>query len=638
MYSTTRTSLRIIRWEKALFEKENIKILFTFPANAQLHSFLCHHNLSAEEEINIINRSMEASQNASSSGSSQHYSVMIAQLSELRQELEKAASQNQSLVEQNKSLQGVYHAIKGELSECKKKYSEAQEYYLQTVAEKFEMEQQNESFMESIKRQLTEKTQEFEALRDKFAPQDIDYIRIKVQEELEVPHRAKIVGLEKEVEKQREAYFAMRRNFEMLKIEHETQGHNHSREINALRDAHDTEIAALKRSMTALRDREYNPEKDEQVRLASIKAHELEGQLKSLTLESRTLRMERDNALIAADQAQSRHDEAYVALRTRCTIAETDIHAVSNRCSGLMAEIEKKESTIFSLTQNLDEVDKQASYFKTLSTDREAHLLREKASHEAETAHIRETYDKQLEELEEKNDMLQSKLRDREEALRRAQREANEMQIRAESLESELRKTYFHQLLEARQRSESLELELCEVRESQRHAEMQMKISLEQSSADCDRLRSENSRLAREKDVLHGHLRDLELRNEGERRSVAEAKRAREEVQRLLKGRDSEIAAVRHTLDELNMEITNLNDAIVRKDLEHKKQWEYVQGEVKKRYEALGLSYKRKLEESIKKGRSAVLKERKRADAYKTRAIELHRKHKHFQVTTGQPS
>ncbi|CAM9612012.1 unnamed protein product, partial [Ectocarpus fasciculatus] len=553
---------------------------------------------------------------------------MIGQLSELRQELERASSQNNALVEQNKSLQGVYNAIKSELAECKKKYSEAQENYLQTVTEKFEMERQSESFMESIKQQLTEKTKEFEVLRDKFAPQDIDYIRIKVQEELEVPHRAKVHGLEKEIEKARESFFGMRRNFEMLKIEHETQAHNHSREMNALRDAHDTEVLAMKRSISNLRDKEYAPEKDEQLRQSSVRCHEAEGQVKALSMEAKTLRLERDNALSSAEQAKSRHDEASVALRTRCSVAEAELHAALHRQSGLMAELEKKESTIFSLSQNLEETEKQASYFKTLSSDRESHLLREKGSHEEEVAHIREAFDKQLEDLDERNATLQSKLRDREDALRRAQREANEMQIRAESLESELRKGYFHQLLEARQRGESLELELCELRESHRHTELQMKLSLEQSSADCDRLRSENSRLAREKDVLHGHLRDLELRNEGERRAVTEGKRAREEVQRLLKNKDSELVAMRHSMDELNMEISNMTENAVRKELEHKKQWEYVQAEVQKRYEALGHSYKKKLEESIKKGRAAVLKERKRADAYKCRAVELHRKHK----------
>ena len=81
--------------------------------------------------------------------------------------------------------------------------------------------------------------------------------------------------------------------------------------------------------------------------------------------------------------------------------------------------------------------------------------------------------------------------------------------------------------------------------------------------------------------------------------------------------------------------MNNLTENALRKDSEHKKQWEYVQVEVQKRYEALGHSYKRKLEDSIKKGRAAILKERKRADAYKSRAVELHRKHKHFQVTTA---
>ena len=85
----------------------------------------------------------------------------------------------------------------------------------------------------------------------------------------------------------------------------------------------------------------------------------------------------------------------------------------------------------------------------------------------------------------------------------------------------------------------------------------------------------------------------------------------------------------------MKAEMAEAMDNMSNKETEHKKQWEFVQSEVQKRYEALGVSYKRRLEECIRKGRVAIMKERKRADAYKSRAIALHRKSKDFQVTTA---
>ena len=60
------------------------------------------------------------------------------------------------------------------------------------------------SFIWHIKYQLSEKTKEFEQHRDKYTPQDIEYIRIQVQEEFEVSHKQKIQFLESEIEKQKE--------------------------------------------------------------------------------------------------------------------------------------------------------------------------------------------------------------------------------------------------------------------------------------------------------------------------------------------------------------------------------------------------------------------------------------------------
>lgn len=70
---------------------------------------------------------------------------------------------------------------------------------MQTVAEKIEAEQQYEAFMDRLKSQLIEKTKDFEQIRDKLIPHDIDQLRIKVQEELELQHKQHIQTMEQEI-------------------------------------------------------------------------------------------------------------------------------------------------------------------------------------------------------------------------------------------------------------------------------------------------------------------------------------------------------------------------------------------------------------------------------------------------------
>ena len=132
---------------------------------------------------------------SSSSGRSaggDYPATLIGTVAELRMELQRTMAEIHAIKEQNRLLKSNNQGIKDELLETRKKYAEAYENYMSTVTEKLEAESQNEAFMERLKRQLNEKTKEFDLLRDKNSPQDIDTIRIKVQEELEIPHREKL--------------------------------------------------------------------------------------------------------------------------------------------------------------------------------------------------------------------------------------------------------------------------------------------------------------------------------------------------------------------------------------------------------------------------------------------------------------
>ena len=116
----------------------------------------------------------------SSSFSSSQYTNLLETVTDLRNDLEKAVSEMQLLRESNDSLKRHSETIEDQLIETRKKYNEAQENYMTTVASKLETERQYEEFLSKKSYELEEKTNEFEQLRDKFTPQDVDYIRIKV--------------------------------------------------------------------------------------------------------------------------------------------------------------------------------------------------------------------------------------------------------------------------------------------------------------------------------------------------------------------------------------------------------------------------------------------------------------------------
>jgi hypothetical protein len=134
-----------------------------------------------------------------------------------------------------------------------------------TVTEKLDMQRTSNSLVEKIRRQLLEKTKEFEALRERSLPQDIDTLRIKVQEELEIPHREKIMRMQAEVQEQRNKYYAMKREMENWKTECETINRFNTREIAALKEVHEQVQKKLRDEISRLHDREIPQERDETI-------------------------------------------------------------------------------------------------------------------------------------------------------------------------------------------------------------------------------------------------------------------------------------------------------------------------------------------------------------------------------------
>eukprot|EP01042_Synura_sphagnicola_P020618 gene20618-26189_t len=111
-----------------------------------------------------------------SSISSHHYAALLQTITDLRADLEKTTARIRSLEDQNESLNGNYAAVKEELLDTRKKYNEAREGYLNSVGEKFEAERQHEMFMEKLKLQLLDRTREFEQIKEKLVPHDIDQL------------------------------------------------------------------------------------------------------------------------------------------------------------------------------------------------------------------------------------------------------------------------------------------------------------------------------------------------------------------------------------------------------------------------------------------------------------------------------
>ena len=81
-----------------------------------------------------------------------------------------------------------------------------------------EADQRTETLANKWKVQLEARTRELESLQAKLVPQDLDMLRAKVQEELEVPHQRRVALLEAEAEKHRQMFCKARREHERCRV------------------------------------------------------------------------------------------------------------------------------------------------------------------------------------------------------------------------------------------------------------------------------------------------------------------------------------------------------------------------------------------------------------------------------------
>ena len=87
--------------------------------------------------------------------------------------------------------------------------------------------------------ELDIKSKQFEELKDQIIPpHEIEEIRFRMAEELELPNREKCRALEAELERSREEYFQMRRTVERLKIEKDQMHAEHEQNMMEAAEKH----------------------------------------------------------------------------------------------------------------------------------------------------------------------------------------------------------------------------------------------------------------------------------------------------------------------------------------------------------------------------------------------------------------
>jgi hypothetical protein len=568
-----------------------------------------------------------------------HYTDLLNTVGELRQELERAVHRLQSSDENNQRLTDHVATLKDELGEARRIYREAQDNYISTVTAKFEQERKHEAFLERVKLQLSEKTKEFEQLRDKFTPQDIDYIRIKVQEELEIPHKQRILAMEAEVERHKEAFYGMKREYERNKVEHESFVDLTKRNIAAQASENDAATVELRKVVQEMREKNFNAENEEKLRSYRLTVSEQEHKIKLLKDTVNTLQEEKAEMEQSNEFERSKHMEEMTNMTARMAVNNAERTEAETKFAVLSSESSRKEALFRAAQQSAEEKSQQLEQARFGLEEKERQYILSRKESKAETEALRRSHEAEHTDFSRHLESMRQKLHDREELLRRTQREVSEAQLRAEAVETEVRRIFSAQLSEAKQKYDALANDLADCKHSNAIQNEELLKNLESKKIALHMALSDTERMTRERSVLHEKLQAMEMSYGAEKTKLSVLRRETESKiaakENNEKRHHAETASLKNQLEISKdnefthiEEIRRLRDTLTKKDDEWERRLDSVRSEAVKRQVAIERACLEKLEDARARAKEAVNKERRKRDQYRDKVIELHARNK----------
>lgn len=576
---------------------------------------------------------MDHSQN--SSFSSGQYGALVRTVTELRAELEKTLSKIQSLQDQNQQLNSNYLVVEGELNDTKRKYNEIREGYLNAVKEKLDAEKAQEGLISRLKAEIVEKTKEFENIREKLIPHDIDQLRIKVEEELEIRHKQELKSMEMEVEMHREKFYTIQRESERMKIEYSNMINLLNTENKALREDKEVLQNNWRSETLSYFSGDSYAEKEDKLRQQTTKIHELSHTLEILREELKTVRKDKDTLKFELEQQKAKSDMTITTLKTDLARIDAEKAGFLERLQILSNENERKESIARNSKSACEEAFRLKDQAEKEKQDLERFVDTLRHDYEVQVDTLRDGHNQEIRDLRDQISNITSKLIEREEYSRRLQREASEMQLRAESMEGEMRRSHHVAVQEMKKRHAIVELELADTRHMCKSLEEQLETIKEQYILERDTVSSELARVRREKDVLHGKLREYEANLDGQRKKSLQIQQEQLNKISLLEKQLRDLQAS-NTSMQIKLDTNHSKYADLEKnkqaveDAKNQLHADYLLlqsrvDNVKRDFQhQMEVQVKAKLLEMKKQFKHSIAKEKKRADLYKSKATEAH--------------
>eukprot|EP00940_MAST-03C_sp_MAST-3C-sp2_P000363 g363.t1 len=371
-------------------------------------------------------------------GTTDRYADLVCKMEEKDEMLRQKNEDLKSSHETSRALEVKFEALRGDHASMQLALAQTNERCAELAAQKERSEREYESILTSLRCQLQDRMADFEDLQSRLEPpRDMEALRMRIQQELEVPFRKRQRELEFEISKYRKMYFDLRRENEVTEEKLELTIADREKQAKAADAATESTVRELEGQVSKLskaleesrkRDTSYNLKS--QLDALEIRSEQTNAEIESLrklkaslvlTLEETKLQhahdlAKRDSEIARLQSAASEHERKRIALEERSATARSNCERAEAQNRTLRRKIESDRSAHQSVKVTLETRLKEES--ERLETDRAPfqqraetlaeELRRSELEHKSEVALLKERASRLAEECKKLSDELRS--------------------------------------------------------------------------------------------------------------------------------------------------------------------------------------------------------------------------------------
>ncbi len=562
-----------------------------------------------------------------SSVASQHSlqcNSLVDSVSRLQSDLHKAMGVAQALRDENSKLKRNYEAVKGELIKVKERFTNQRTQLLDALEAKIESDQETEALVHKWKAQLEARTCELEILQAQIVPQDLDLLRAQVAEEMESEHRRKVERLESEVEKQRQMFFNVRREYERCKAEYEQYTIDQSKELQSLESARQADAHALKMKISELENSLADFTHDEEARRLGRLIEESRSRETTLREELNSVRKAKEKCEIAKYEAALEYQHSVSLMAEQRASLEADRSQLTLQVEDLKSDIRRSTDEIDARQSRVKKLEMELIMLRTSTEDYRKELATAKSEAMQESAALKASLMAEIHDLKTQVEMHANRAAAANQRCKDVTEKANHRMDLAEELEARVRQEANKQLNGAKDEVCELEVEIERLSGSASHAEatltskaLQWQTEVEEAQEKLRQLLKEREimtqRMAQDKEQMEQFQRDRDQMS----RLADEANARGDRLASVLEDLKSERRDMKVTIGRMESDLNNISNEMDTLRAGHIEAIKDIKSTALKQRKAHAEKMLAETADLRRKARKELRHERKRGDKYK---------------------